>query len=180
MTDTSIRFYVPDDAATVHAAALESVRDAGPWLPWCRIDLTLDEISQWIAKQIEARKAGTAFEFAIVDDAGVYLGGCGLNNIHDQDRFANLGDWVRSAAVGRGVAPAAVRAVARWAFANTELERLEIICAVDNERSRRVAEKTAAVAEGVLRSRLYLHDKSHDAHVYSIVRADVSDDVPAD
>ena len=55
-----------------------------------------------------------------------------------------------------------------------ELERIEIIMSTSNEKSRRVAEKTGARFEGTLRNRLRLHQKLHDAHVYSIIPSDLA------
>jgi RimJ/RimL family protein N-acetyltransferase len=176
MPDVTIRFYRLEDAQPLLEAALESVSEAGPWMPWCHTGLTVEDIRGWIESQIAEREAGTAFEFAVQDTTGAYLGGCGLNNINAERRFANLGFWVRSSMAGRSVAPEAVRAVARWAFSNTELERLEIVCAVGNTRSQRVAEKAGAHREGVLQSRLFLHGRPHDAVLYSIVSFN---DVPA-
>src|SRR5712691_5832046 len=85
-------------------------------------------------------------------------------------RFGNLGYWVRTSATGRGVARAAVRQLADFAFRNTELVRLEIVCAVGNQRSQRVAERAGAVREGVLRDRLLLHGQAVDAIMYSLTR----------
>jgi RimJ/RimL family protein N-acetyltransferase len=93
-----------------------------------------------------------------------------LNQIDEAHRTANLGYWVRTSAAGQGVTSQAVRLLAEWAFANTNLERLEIVAAVGNVRSQRVAEKADALREGLLRSRLYLHGQPHDAVVYSIIR----------
>jgi RimJ/RimL family protein N-acetyltransferase len=86
-------------------------------------------------------------------------------------RCANLGYWVRSSATGQGVAPVAVRLLANWAFRETEILRLEILAAVGNRRSQRVALKAGAVREGVLRDRLFLRDEPQDAIVFSIVRS---------
>jgi ribosomal-protein-serine acetyltransferase len=77
---------------------------------------------------------------------------------------------VRTSATGRGVASEAVRQVADFAFRNTELVRLEIVCAVGNRRSQRVAERAGAVREGVLRDRLLLHGEAVDAIMYSLTR----------
>ena len=173
MPDVTIRPYRVEDAAPLLEAALESVPDAAPWMPWCHAELKVEDVRTWLESQVAAREDGTAFEFAIVDADGNYLGGCGINNVRPKGRFANLGYWVRSSATGRGIAPAAVRALVRWAFANTGLERLEILCAVGNPRSQRVAEKVGARREGVHPSRLFLHDRAHDAVVYSIVRPEV-------
>jgi len=83
----------------------------------------------------------------------------------------SLGYWVRTSAAGRGVAPAAIRRLARFAFTETDLVRMEIVCAIGNTRSRRAAEKAGASREGVLRARLLLHGRPHDAVMYSIVRS---------
>jgi RimJ/RimL family protein N-acetyltransferase len=153
----------------VVAAARESSADVFPWLPWCHPGYSLAESQAWIDAQIAAREREAAFEFAIWQ-GGRYVGGCGLNQIDAVNRVANLGYWVRSSAAGRGVAPAAVAQLVAWGFANTPLNRLELLVAVGNARSRRVAEKSGAVREGVLRSCLFLHGASHDAVVYSFVR----------
>jgi ribosomal-protein-serine acetyltransferase len=165
-----IRFYAPADAPALVAAARESTADVFPWLPWCHPEYSLAEARLWIEAQIQAREQRLAFEF-VITEGDRFAGGCGLNQINPLYQVANLGYWVRSSSAGRGVAPAAVGAVARWAFANTELQRIEILVAVGNRRSQRVAEKAGAQREGMLRSRLLLHARSHDAVVYSLVRS---------
>ena len=113
---------------------------------------------------------GTAFEFAIVSADGGYLGGCGLNQIDKTNCRANLGYWVRSSATRLGVATTAVRAIRDWAFDRTGLIRLEIVIAVGNFASHRVAEKAGAIREGILRRRLVLHGVAHDATMFSFTR----------
>ena len=100
----------------------------------------------------------------------VALGGCGINQINRIHRFGNLGYWVRSSQTGRGVAASAVALLARFAFQNTDLIRLEIVCAVGNHRSQRAAEKAGARREGILRDRLLLRGTPHDAVMYSMVK----------
>jgi ribosomal-protein-serine acetyltransferase len=167
----AIRFFEEDDANALQQAARESTREVYPWLPWCHPRHSLDDARSWIREQVEARARATAFQFVILSRSGDFLGGCGLNHIDETDRRANLGYWVRTSAAGKGVAPAAVRALSSWAFTNTGLERLEIVAAAGNLRSQRAAEKAGATREGVARSRLLLHEKFHDAVVYSIVRS---------
>ena len=113
---------------------------------------------------------GHEYTFAIVGDDGRFLGGCGINQINRIHKFGNLGYWVRTSATGRGVASEAVRQAAGFAFRNTDLVRLEIVCAVGNERGQRVAGRAGAVREGVLRRRLLLHGEPVDAVMYSLVR----------
>jgi RimJ/RimL family protein N-acetyltransferase len=75
-------------------------------------------------------------------------GGC-LDQL-DASGTANVGYWVRTSRTGQGIATAAVRLVARFGFEDLGLRRLELLIAVHNVASRRVAEKVGATLEGVL------------------------------
>jgi ribosomal-protein-serine acetyltransferase len=166
-----IRPYQPSDVAALFEAAVESTEAVFPWLPWCHPGYQAHEAQAWVERQVAAFAAGTEYEFVIESPAGRLLGGCGLNALDRDHRRANLGYWVRSSETGRGVASTAAREAMRWAFANTDLIRLEILAAVGNVASQRVAEKAGAVREGVLRQRLLVHGVSHDAAVFSFIRA---------
>jgi RimJ/RimL family protein N-acetyltransferase len=165
-----IRPYRADDAPNLHAAARESAGDVFPWLPWCHPGYSLDEAAAWAGAREELARQGLEYHFVIEGERGAFIGACGINQINRIHRLGNLGYWVRSSETGRGVAVAAVTLAARFAFESTDLIRLEIVCAVGNRRSQRVAEKAGAVREGVLRHRLLIHGTPHDAVMYSIVR----------
>jgi RimJ/RimL family protein N-acetyltransferase len=128
------------------------------------------EAEDWIRSRAPLADEGREYTFAIVGPDGRLLGGCGLNHINRIHRISNLGYWVRTSATRHGVATEAVRQVADFAFRNTDLVRLEIVCAVANHASQRVAERAGAVREGVLRHRLLLHGRPVDAVMYSLVR----------
>lgn len=165
----SIRPYSVDDAVLVWQAAMESVAELEPWMSWCHPDYAIEESHAWLAEQMDAFQRRTAFEFAI-RDGEQYVGGCGLNQLDELNRRANLGYWVRTSASRRGIATRAVELVRDWAFRETGLERLEIVVAVENLASQRVAEKAGATREGVLRRRLRLHGVLHAAVMFSLTR----------
>ena len=156
----------------LYEAARESIADAYPWLPWCHPEYSVSDAQGWVDSRDEAWDAGESFEFVIENDSAQFLGGCGLNQISTAHRWANLGYWVRTSAAGRGVATQAVQLLEDWAFRETQLDRLEIVSSVLNHGSIRVAEKSGAVREGFARERLLLHDKRHDAVVFSLLRTD--------
>ena len=165
-----IRAYEPDDAEALCEAARESVEAVFRWLPWCHPGYSMSDAIEWTRSRAARAADGTEHSFAIVGADGRFLGGCGLNQINLVHRFANLGYWVRTSATRQGVATEAVRQVAAFAFARTDLLRLEIVCAVGNDASQRVAERAGAVREGVLRHRLLVHGQPVDAVMYSLVR----------
>lgn len=169
MNACTVRLYQQGDAEHLHAAAVESVAEVYPWMGWCHPQYSLDEAREWVTAQEQLAEQGLAYEFAIFSE-GRFLGGCGINQINKANRFANLGYWVRASAMGQGVAPSAARLVAEYAFRKTDLIRLEIVCAVGNVRSQRVAEKAGAEREGVLRNRLCLPSGPSDAVMFSLVR----------
>ena len=166
----SIRTYAPEDAEALWEATRESVGEVSRWLPWCHAEYSMAEAIDWIRSRGPLTAERREYTFAILGSDGRFLGGCGLNQINRIHRFANLGYWVRTSATRHGVATEAVRQVAEFAFGNTDLVRLEIVCAVGNDPSQRVAERAGAVREGVLRHRLLLHGQPVDAVMYSLVR----------
>jgi len=169
MSACTVRLYQREDVEAIHAAASSrSPRSILDELVPCALHAR--RARQWVLLQIELARQRKAFEFVIVGDGGRLLAAAGINQIHPMHRYANLGYWVRTSATGHGVAPAAVRAVAAYAFRETDLIRLEIVVAVGNTRSQRVAEKVGAVREGVLRSRVLLPTGPVDAVMYSLVR----------
>jgi ribosomal-protein-serine acetyltransferase len=166
----SLRLYRLGDARSLAEAVRESVAEVAAWLPWCHDHYSVAEAANWIRSRARLRAEGHEYHFAIVGRNGEFLGGCGVNQINPGHNFGNLGYWVRTSATGRGVATEAVRQLAEFAFKSTDLARLEIVCAIGNERSQRVAERAGALREGVLRQRLALKGKSVDATMYSLVR----------
>jgi ribosomal-protein-serine acetyltransferase len=168
--DCRIRLLEPQDARALWEAARESTAEVYPWLAWCHPEYSMAEAAEWTRSRAALAAQGREYVFAIVSGDGRYLGGCGLNQINTTHRFANLGYWVRSSATRKGVASEAVRQAADFAFRSTDLVRLEIVCAVANTASQRVAERAGAQREGVLRQRLQLHGRPVDAVLYSIVR----------
>lgn len=140
-------------------------------MDWCHPGYSLDDSRAWIEHSKAAWDQGAEYNFAIVDDADRFLGGCGLNQLRPVHRVANLGYWVRSSATGKGVATAAVRRLTEFAFRETNLVRLEIVVALGNMPSHRVAEKVGALREGVAHDRLYMHGTPHDAVVYTLLRS---------
>ena len=124
-----------------------------------------------------ARRSGQnelAFEFGIFGpDSTDVWGGVGINQINRTYNFGNLGFWVRASRVRQGVAIAAARLAARFAFRELALTRVELVALVDNIASRRVAEKLGATFECVARNRLVHNGVPFAAAVYSLIPGDI-------
>jgi RimJ/RimL family protein N-acetyltransferase len=170
-----IRRYCAEDVTSLFEAASESVNEMFNWLSWCHPNYTIEESRSFILSSETAWNEKTGFGFAIFDVRNdLYLGGVGLNQINRRNNFANLGYWVRSSQTGRGIATAATLLASEFGFEDLGLNRIEILAAVENVASQRVAEKAGAKKEGILRNRILLHNRPHDAVMYSLIPADKS------
>ena len=165
-----------EDADAAYEAVRESINEVAPWLPWCHPDYSREDASAFIRSLADAESGLQDYGFAVVDkQTGAFLGGVGLTQINRIHQMGNLGYWVRTSRTKRGVASAAARLMARFGFRKLGLQRLEIVVAIGNHASQRVAEKAGARREGVLLKRLLIHGQPHDAVLYSLVAEDVED-----
>jgi ribosomal-protein-serine acetyltransferase len=146
----TIRAYEPGIELAVFEAARESVREVGPSMRTWAEGATRAIAARHVAESIQAWRTGTWYDFAITRiDSAAFLGRIGLDRISGSGT-ANVGYWVRTGQTGQGIATAAVRLVARFGFEDLGLQRLELLVAVENLASRRVAEKAGARCEGLL------------------------------
>ena len=165
-----IRPFTRADSSPLCDAIQESLPQICAWMVWCRADYSRRDSDKFVAGAHAEWTSGVSYSFAIFDKAdGTILGSIGLSEIHSTHRFARVGYWVRTRRTRHGVASAALKLAARFAFEEVGLHRLEIVAPLANQASRRAAEKAGAAFEGVLRARVILGGQRHDAALYSLV-----------
>ena len=176
-----LKAYEKSFAPLLFEAAIESRgSEFSRWMLWCHENYTIEDSESFIEKTVEnwqnsedAWRSGMQFGYAIFDaETGKFLGGIGLNQPNGAHRFYNLGYWIRVSCQNRGAASAATRALAKAAFEDLPVNRIEILSPIENIPSQKTAEKAGATREGILRKRLFIGGKSHDAVLFSFVRED--------
>lgn len=171
----AIRPLRQDDVPAIFEAVRESIPELARWLPWCHPHYSIRETVEFVTSRREAWANADEYAFAIINPAtDGFLGCVGLSQFNRLHRFANLGYWVRTGASRRGVATSAARQAALFGLKSLDLRRIEILAAVGNLASQRVAAKTGARREGVLRQRLFVSGQFVDAVLFSLV----GDDLP--
>lgn len=163
----------PENTQVLVEAVQESVNEIMPWMTWCTPDYNEPGAYTFLSTLPARWRKGLQYGFAINDSqTGRFLGGAGLNHINYTTRLANLSYWIRTSATGRGFATRAARLVAAFGIKQVGLLRAEIIVAVGNQPSLRVAEKAGAKREGILRNRLIVRDIIYDAVMHSFTSQD--------
>lgn len=117
------------------------------FLPW--VDATVDvEVEREFLYGIEqANEAGSGLHATIRSTDG-FDGFIGLRLDHDGG-CAEVGYWLGERSVGRGYVTRSVAAMFDIAFDELGMERVELLAATDNERSRAVAVRLGMTLEGV-------------------------------
>jgi RimJ/RimL family protein N-acetyltransferase len=107
------------------------------------------EAAIWLAGQDRGWHSGDWLTLAVLDQHGRAVGQVGLMNRAGgrigNGGFGEISYWTAADARGLGIAPAAVRAMTRWAFGSFSSDCLPLIMLVhdlDNPASCRVAEKS--------------------------------------
>jgi RimJ/RimL family protein N-acetyltransferase len=126
---------------------------------WLRRPVTSTEQAHRVIQARGAdRRAGTGFSFAVLEACadgaiGSLVGGVSIRRLASEAASAEVGFWVAAPSRGRGIAPRALNAVCEWAFRlprSRPLDKLELIHAVGNHASCRVAGKAGFALSAVL------------------------------
>ena len=169
-----LRKYRMDFAPLLFEAAIESQgSEFTRWMPWCHENYTIEESRSFIKTLSENRENKTGFGFAIFDrKANEYIGDVALNNPDVPHKMFNLGYWIRVSRQNQGIASDATRLLAQAAFEDLDINRIEILAAIENIPSQKVAENAGAIREGIQRKRLLIGGRTHDAVIFSLIRED--------
>ncbi|HQU82875.1 MAG TPA: GNAT family protein [Pyrinomonadaceae bacterium] len=143
------------------------------WMPWCHENYEISETRSFTIYSEDCWESASEYNFAIFENSsGDFAGMVSINQFNFQHSLVNLGYWIRISKQNRGIAREAARLLAKIVFEDLEINRIEILAAVENLPSRKTAEKAGAKFEGILRKRLMIGERIHDAALFSFVRED--------
>jgi ribosomal-protein-serine acetyltransferase len=147
------------------------------------IERNHDYLQEWIA--VEAYEGSVELLRAyvkqrllqFVEGSGYHLGiwyqealvGLLDYRLNGRNRSVELGYWLDAAMQGKGIVTQACRTMVRHAFEVHQMHKVVISCAIDNPRSRAVAERLGFVQEGILRQVVRLGDRYVDGVFYGLL-----------
>lgn len=153
-------------------AAINANRDhLRQWLPWVDHMQGREQMLRHI--EIAYIRHGDGLEFpGVITENGVPIGRIGLYNIDRFNQLATIGYWISAAHGGKGVVTQATATIIRHAFNALNLNRLEIQCAVGNDRSEAIPKRLGFTYEGTLRQCEALNGGFVDHLVYGLLKAE--------
>lgn len=165
--DLVLTRYSKSDSEALFQAIQISAKEISPWLSWLTPAYDLKAAEDFIAIQINNWYEELEYTFAIKNHQGDFLGTIGLHVYDTQNDVASIGYWINTNFARKGLCTQAVKLLVNTAMKALNLIRIEIIVAVDNIASQKVAEKSEAQFEAVLKNRIRLRGKAIDAKIYA-------------
>lgn len=146
-----------------------------PWEPtWAEDELSRPSFRHKLRRYTEDARDGRAYAFFIFrarDEA--LVGGATLSRVQRGVALScSLGYWVGRPHARRGHTSAAVRALARFAFEELGLHRVEAACQPENEPSARLLQKVGFTPEGRARAYLKIDGAWRDHLLFGLVAGD--------
>lgn len=141
------------------------------WFDWAKETKTLGDTRLFVEESIKKSQFNRAF------DAGIWSQGelCGMIGFHEIDwhhRIVEVGYWLAEPYQGKGLVTRALQVMMLQAFKELSLNRVEVVCALNNHKSRAVAERLGFTFEGIQREGQILHGRAVDEAVYSFLKRD--------
>ena len=155
------------DVEELHSLIEKNRMHLAPWFSWATAQ-TFEDTAEFIRSSERRAAANEGFHFAIVCE-GRIVGVISYMEINWRHRRAVLGYWLDVDHQGRGLMTGAVHLMAEHAISVWELNRIEIRSAVENRRSRALAERLGFAQEGVLRQAEHVDGGYLDTAVYAVL-----------
>lgn len=165
--EVELRALGEGDAADLFALADRNRLHLRAWLPWVDGTRTVEDVRAFLRTARQQDLDGDGFQAGIWY-RGTLAGVAGYHRIDWRRRQVALGYWLGREFEGRGIMTRACRALVDHAFEVYHLDRVEIRAAVENRRSRAVAERLGFRREGFVHRAEWLYDHFVDHVVYGI------------
>lgn len=141
------------------------------WMPNFADDYSLEDCRRFIRQGVERLNDNREIPAGIWE-AGELVGVISLKSIDLANRNASIGYYLAASHQGRGLVTEACRILLDYAFTELRLNRVDILCAPGNRRSRAIPERLGFTEEGQLRQVQWLYDHYVDLVIYAMLKSE--------
>jgi ribosomal-protein-serine acetyltransferase len=153
-------------------ALLESDRaHFDTWLRWSPTLRSLGDVTRFIALFAAQEADGNGFHLGLFEGDAL-IGGVVCWSIHPSRRTSEVGYWLGTGRLGKGLATRATAVVVEHLFTACNVHRIEMLVARENGRSRAIPERLGFRLEGVRRGSRQIGATFQDHLVYARLATD--------
>lgn len=170
----TLRPFKRRDASALLEAVTVSLPDLQNWLPWAHAGYNRADAIAFVRESMSAWREGRAFDFTVrsTEDPNRHLGNVSVWATNRTGLVGEIGYWVRTDELGKGIATQAAARVTQLGFEELGMHRLTLRIAVGNAPSERVAEKLGYAKEGLLRQEVRVGGVWLDHTAWGLLRSE--------
>ncbi|GHT30615.1 putative ribosomal N-acetyltransferase YdaF [Bacteroidia bacterium] len=139
----------------------------GKWLPFVEFIKEPNDAKKSIESTIDLPEDKFGYSFTIRYKTQ-FAGMIGFKDTDKQNRKTEIGYWLSEKFQGKGIVTKSVKKLCDFAFNELNINRIQIKCAVGNERSKSIPKRLGFTFEGIERSGELLTESIFtDIEIYS-------------
>lgn len=159
------------DAEAIYALIDESRDEMAPWLTWPVDIKNANDEERALINDVERFGNGDSVTTIILFNNKA-AGAISFNRFHKLDNSTEIGYWLATKFVGKGIMQRAVIGMCELGFTDYQVNKIEIHAAVENTRSNKVAERAGFHLDGLIRASELLEDGYHDGYIWTLLKSD--------
>lgn len=156
------------DANAIYDLINTSRDELLPWLPWVTLTKDVSDEENFLTKVLEHFGTGDSLNLIILYHNRP-VGMISFNKFNKLDNSTEIGYWLATKFVGKGIMQRAVTGMCALGFNDYQVNKIEIHAAVENARSNKVAERAGFHLNGLIRASELLSDGYHDEYVWTLL-----------
>ena len=138
------------------------------WLAWLDRIKEVNDTKSFIKNTKEQYASDNGFQAGIFYDNKL-IGVIGIVDIDWQDKKTEIGYWIDSKYQGKGIITKSCKVIIDYAFNKLKLNKVEIHCAENNNKSQGIPKRLGFTKEGVLREAQCLYGKFVNLAIYGLL-----------
>ncbi|KGX92947.1 GCN5 family acetyltransferase [Pontibacillus halophilus JSM 076056 = DSM 19796] len=169
--EVSLRLLEEQDAEELFQLTDHSRAHLMEWLPWLDAIRAPSDSLSFIEQARKKFENNEGMDVGIIYH-GQIVGIVGFHYFDYTNRKTSIGYWLGEPFQGKGIMTDTCRAMIEYAFITLDMNRIEIRCATQNERSNAIPKRLGFNYEGTARQSEWLYDHYVDHDFYGLLKSE--------
>ena len=157
------------DTAAIFNLIDEHRESLRTWLPFVDFTLKPADTEAFIGSLLTPQSREMVF---IIRCKERVAGLIGFKDVDRHNRKLEIGYWIAPQFVGKGIITQSLKVLIDAAFYQLGMNRIQIRCAVGNQRSSNVPKRLKFTFEGIERNGEWLNDRFVDLEIYGLLQSE--------
>ena len=173
--ETDLSLIEPRHAEELNALIERNFNHIKEWSAWLKDDRSIENTHIFIKRNLLQFANNEGFSIAIryrgemAGRANTHLVFIDFSYFDWINRKTEIGYWLGESFQGKGLVTKSCRVLIEYAFDELKLNRVEMRCGVENQKSRKIPEKLGFKEEGIIRQTAWIHNRFVDYVIYGLL-----------